>query len=298
MNLESFLFVKINCPHCSRAYELDPLKMPSPKYNEMQESWGWKFECGACDHHWWLKLSNFDESSRKRNGTDGYYTEEDLYYNNFRDPRAEPYTKKSHTGSLNNYAAREEVRNLPVLAPKRESEPSQKLSAPPLPRQNINHALYRRKDDTSSFFWMTIILLLTILGSVVYTYHDVFYQKWLSLKITNSISMQKSAFSLPLSIQQVHWDKATMPDGTIKVAVVGEVFNNNEMTSRLRPLHLVAWGPCNQGEIPPEKCMLGGFEYNFQKATILPQERIAFQASWALPKNSTVPTAVNVTMHP
>jgi hypothetical protein len=271
--------------------------MPAPKYNEMQESWGWKFECGSCDHHWWLNLTNEQASLRKRTGTDDAYTDDEFYSNHFRDPKSSPYTRTQHVSTqFNDRGTYKEVRNLPVLAAKRDEEPAKKLSAPPMPRQNINHALSHKKDENSSIFWVSFTVLLIILCSILYTYQDIFHKKWLSLKITSPM-IQNSAMSLPLLIQHVHWDKAVMADGKVKVAVIGEVINNNQMISKLRPLHMVAFGPCNPGETTQDKCLTGGFEYTFQKPTILPQERLAFKATWVLPKDSLV-TVVNVTLLP
>lgn len=272
--------------------------MPAPKYNELQESWGWKFECGSCDHNWWLNLASEQTDSKKRTGTNDMYlnstyTDDEFYERHFRDAQSSPYTRTQHTYSNE---ARKEISNLPVLAIKDEKGALHKLSAPPMPHQNINYALSQKKEEKASIFWISFTFLIFTLCSILYVYQDVFHQKWLRLKISNPM-MQSSAISLPLLIQHVHWDKIVMPDGKVKVAIIGEVFNNNKMLSRLRPLHMIAWAPCNQVDKTQEKCMAGSFEYTFPQPTILPQEHVTFKATWVLPKDSVV-TAINVTLLP
>ena len=89
--------MKINCPHCHCAYDLEPVKMPAPKYNAMQESWGWKFECGACDHQWWLKLINAEGlSASQREVADDVNMELRFFDNRYRTTHGE--NKKSSDG--------------------------------------------------------------------------------------------------------------------------------------------------------------------------------------------------------
>ncbi|MES2253393.1 MAG: hypothetical protein V4482_06925 [Pseudomonadota bacterium] len=278
--------MKINCPHCQCAYDLEPIKMPSPKYNEMQESWGWKFECGACDYQWWLKLVNTELALTKRTGTHDNYIDDHFFDNN--------YQRSRFKVSDNKDEPLEEIKNLPIVVPKRNAEKSKRLSAPPLPRQNLNGLMNSRQADVSSTsFWVSILVLLAIFLGITYVYRDIFQQKWHSLMLNHP--MKVSAMSLPLAIQQVHWDKVDMPDGGVKVAVIGEVLNQNQAISGLRALHLSAWGPCNSGEKESAKCLVGGSIYTFKKPTILPEERLSFQTTWILPKGSIV-SGIDVTL--
>jgi hypothetical protein len=264
--------------------------MPSPKYNATHESWGWKFECSSCEHQWWLKLINTEiASARKRTGTHPHYYDDHFYDNRYEHSvEGEPENQNTQTES-----SREEVKNLPMIAPKRQKERSHRLVPPPLPKQSIDGGFYSQKSESSSLFWGFVFFLIIILAGVVYTYRDVFQQKWNDLMLHSSA--QVSAMSLPLDIQNVHWDKVALPEGTIKVAVVGEVLNQNKMISRLRPLHMSAWGPCDQNDKASPRCMMGGFLHEFQKTTIAQDERLPFQSSWVLPKGSVV-TGVDVTL--
>jgi len=279
--------VKIKCPHCQCAYDLEPTKMPSPKYNEMHESWGWKFECGACDYQWWLKLMNTELALAKRTGTHDYSIDDPLFDTNYQHALSNVSDKKG--------APSGEIKNLPIVVPKRNAEKPKRLSAPPLPRQNLSGLMNARQTDASSApaFFVMIFILISILSGITYIYRDVYIQKWHKLMLTHPTGIL--AMSLPLAIQQVHWDKVIMPDGGIKVAVMGEVFNQNQAVSRLRALHLSAWGPCNPGQKELSKCLVGGYIYNFKKSMILSEERLSFQTTWILPKGSIV-TGVDVTL--
>ena len=276
--------MKINCPHCQCAYDLEPVKMPAPKYNATHESWGWKFECAACDHQWWLKLVYEDDIATRRTATYNGHIDTRFYDNRYQD-----LGKRSKKGD----SFTEEIKNLPIVVPKRPKERVERLVPPPLPRHGVEEYFNRQKNESSSLFWISVLVLSLVLSGIVYMYRDAFYQKWQNLK--HHHSMQMSAMSLPLNVKHVQWDKATMPDGRIKIAVIGEVLNQNSVVSRLRPLHISAWGPCDSANKKSPRCLIGGSLYDFTKAIILPEEHLSFQMSWVLPKESIV-TEVDVTL--
>jgi hypothetical protein len=282
--------VKINCPHCQCAYDLEPVKMPSPKYNATHESWGWKFECAACDYQWWLKLVNEDSRMARRGGTYDGPIDARFYDNRYQNVRTGASSKQNNS---NDFSDTEEIKNLPIVVPKRNKERIERLVPPPLPRHGVDAYFNRRRQESSFLFWVSILVLSIILAGIVYTYRDAFYQKWKNVQ--QQYSLQMSAMSLPLIIKKVHWDKTAMPDGSIKIAVVGEVLNQNSVVSRLRPLHMSAWGACDPADKKSPRCLMGGSLYDFTKPTILPEEHLSFQTSWVLPKGSNV-TGVDVTL--
>lgn len=281
--------MKINCPHCQCAYDLEPVKMPSPKYNATHESWGWKFECAACDHQWWLKL--VDEFAQTTRLNDVYNGPLDArFYDNRYQSAKEGSAEKKESRS-ESFSGKEEIKNLPIVLPKKTKARVERLVPPPFPKHGVDAYFNQRKQESSLLFWVSAVLLSVVLAGIVYTYRDAFYQKLKNIQ--QQYSMQKSALSLPLLIKQVNWDKANMPDGGIKISVVGEVVNQNGMASRLRPLHMSAWGLCDPADSKSPRCLMGGSLYDFQKTTILPEERVSFQTSWVLPKGSNV-TGVDV----
>ena len=264
--------------------------MPSPNYNATHESWGWKFECAACDHQWWLKLVNENYRSRQRVGTYDGPLDARFYDNRYQNQAVSNSEKNSDN---NSFSGEEEIKNLPILVPKRNKEQIEKLVPPAFPRHGVDAYFNRRQNESSFLFWISTLVLLVALAGIVSTYRDVFYQKWKN--VWQQYSVQTSAQSLPLIIRQVNWDKTVMPDGGLKISVVGEVLNQNSVVSRLRPLHMSAWGPCDSANQKSPRCLMGGALYDFAKATILPEEHLSFQMAWVLPKGSNV-TGVDVTL--
>lgn len=283
--------MKINCPHCQCAYDLEPVKMPSPKYNATHESWGWKFECAACDHQWWLKL--VDEYSQATRPSDVYNGPLDarFYDNRYQTASADVLGKRENREE--SFAKIEAIKNLPIVVPKKSKERVERLVPPPLPKHGVDAYFNQRRNESSFLFWLSVLLLSLILAGIVYTYRDAFYQKWKNIQ--QQYSLNKSALSLPLLVKQVKWDKTNTADGGIKISVAGEVLNKNSVVSRLRPLHMSAWGLCHPADPKSPRCLMGGSFYEFPKATILPEERLSFQTSWVLPKGSNV-TGVDVTL--
>lgn len=282
--------MKINCPHCQCAYDLEPVKMPSPKYNATHESWGWKFECAACDHQWWLKLVNENSRVARHGGVYNGPIDARFYDNHYQNVRTGTSDKQNNS---NGFSDADEVKNLPIVVPKRNKERVERLVPPPLPRQGVDAYFNRRRQESSFLFWVSALVLSIVLAGIVYKYRDAFYQKWQNIQ--QQYSLQMSAMSLPLIVKKVQWDKVAMPDGSVKVSVVGEVWNKNSVVSRLRPLHMSAWGLCNPADQKSPRCLMGGAFYDFKKATILPEEHLPFQTSWVLPKGSNV-TGVDVTL--
>lgn len=264
--------------------------MPSPNYNATHESWGWKFECAACDHQWWLKLVNEGYKSTRRAGAYDGPLDARFYDNRY---QSQGMANSGESADSNASLATEEIKNLPIVVPKRDKERVERLVPPPLPRHGVDAYFNRHQNDSSFLFWISTFALLILFSGIIYTYRDAFYQKWKNVQ--QQYSTQMSALSLPLVIKQVHWDKVAMPDGGVKISVVGEVVSQNSVVSRLRPLHISAWGPCDTADQKSPRCLMGGSLYEFAKPTILPEEHLSFQMSWVLPKGSNV-TGVDVTL--
>lgn len=50
----------VQCPNCQASFRVTQDRLPTPKFNGDQSSYGWKFECGHCDTKWWVGLAPHD----------------------------------------------------------------------------------------------------------------------------------------------------------------------------------------------------------------------------------------------
>ncbi len=181
--------------------------------------------------------------------------------------------------------SQDDIKNIPAIPSVINKKLRNNVNYPPIQTAKRNQFLKQQHTESSSLFWLYVTILLIVLFGIVFTYHDVFFKKLDNLRSGHSSS---SAFSLPLNVKNVHWDKVIKPDGSLKIAVVGEVMNQNKIESRLRPVHIRVWGPCNISDPSSKTCMHNGYVHHFQQSIILPNENVSFVASWMLPKGTTI----------
>ncbi len=57
--------MQIICPNCRSVYVVNQQALPAPKFNAHQKAFGWKFECGHCDTHWWVTLHYANDANHR-----------------------------------------------------------------------------------------------------------------------------------------------------------------------------------------------------------------------------------------
>lgn len=289
----------VDCPNCGQKFFLNAEKLPLPRTYGGKEN-GWRLSCGRCKHAWWQP---FLPSSKPATSLDAFAPSakehkipqrEDYAHQNFKEPSIrqkdkDEVTPPSFFGENQDSSAHSEKNFSSLTGFSRFAEEAFPGNSRP-----------KKAKISFSLIFLCLLFFVFIIAAG-YTYRNELISLWRATFPASSIAPTQFLQRQPLILQNVRYDVQPTSGGEKLLVVIGEVVNNNLIPVPILPLHIIVRGACSS-EIESSStsassslCPKLEWDYQWDRPQLLPEERVSFQTTYILPKNSEL-SVVEVTL--
>jgi hypothetical protein len=271
--------VHLTCYRCGKEYFVHQENLSPPKLVS-GKGYGWWMWCSHCDYEWWQSQP---VDHMPINSGPGEVR-----------PNHSPSTQNTFLGPIKQTGVDYE------FAPR----PSR--SRVPPPRFGVAYSS-EKTSRTVVVIWVCFLLCLLAIAGLAYQYQEGvvnFFQRQFFLIYNPTPSprvesveptpnhqpapqtpQQEEVPNNTLSLENVKYGVQTSESGEKTLVILGEIFNETTHVIPLKPLKIVGFGPCSEGEVrqtPEGLCVKAEWTYEWSRPNILPRERLFFQADRAL----------------